>query len=283
VHRLALVLAILLIGVAAVPLGGACSSSPEGETATLTVVTSTSLIASIVERVGGDLVEVVNIIPPAQCPGHFDVSPTDVQKLADAPLFLYHGWQGETFAADLIASADNPDLTSVSLDIAGNWMTPDVQIEAAAAITNHLCQVDPVNCPTYQQRSEQYANAVLAKGSEIQQALDSANLSEINVLCAEMQVGFVRWTGLNVIDTYPRPDALTAQMSAHLVDLGKAENVTLVIDNLQSGADGGKAIAEDIGCARIVLSNFPGGFDNTETWEKAIDHNIDLILEAVTK
>ncbi|RLC96359.1 MAG: zinc ABC transporter substrate-binding protein, partial [Chloroflexi bacterium] len=92
-----------------------------------------------------------------------------------------------------------------------------------------------------------------------------------------------RWTGLNVIDTYPRPDALTAQMSAHLVDLGKAENVTLVIDNLQSGADGGKAIAEDIGCARIVLSNFPGGFDNTETWEKAIDHNIDLILEAVTK
>ena len=28
----------------------------------------------------------VNIIPPAQCPGHFDVKPGDIQKLADAVL-----------------------------------------------------------------------------------------------------------------------------------------------------------------------------------------------------
>jgi len=69
------------------------SSCKVAETAQLKVVTSTSLIAQIVERVGGDLVSVVNIIPPAQCPGHFDVKPSDIQKLADADLFLLHGWQ----------------------------------------------------------------------------------------------------------------------------------------------------------------------------------------------
>jgi zinc transport system substrate-binding protein len=68
---------------------------------------------------------------------------------------------------------------------------------------------------------------------------------------------------------------------AGLVDQGREVNVRLIIDNLQSGEDAGKAIAEELGCRRIVLSNFPGGFDNTKTWEKAIDRNIDLILDAV--
>ena len=66
-----------------------------------------------------------------------------------------------------------------------------------------------------------------------------------------------------------------------LVAKGRKEIVTLIIDNLHSGRDAGKAIAAELGCARIILSNFPGGFDNTETWEKAIDHNIELILEAI--
>ena len=59
--------------------------------------------------------------------------------------------------------------------------------------------------------------------------------------------------------------------------------VTLIIDNLQSGQNAGAGIAEELGCQRIVLSNFPGGFDDTETWEKAIDWNIELILAAISR
>jgi zinc transport system substrate-binding protein len=54
-----------------------------------------------------------------------------------------------------------------------------------------------------------------------------------------------------------------------------------VIDNLQDGKDAGRGIAEDIGATQINLSNFPGGFENTETWEKAIDRNVDLLLKAI--
>ena len=81
---------LVLIIVISSMLGGCTQTG----TTKLKVVTSISLIAQIVERVGGDLVDVVNIIPPAQCPGHFDVKPGDIQKLADADLFLLGGWQG---------------------------------------------------------------------------------------------------------------------------------------------------------------------------------------------
>jgi len=273
-----LVASILVLSLIAASLLGGCSPA---STPKLNVVTSTSLLASIVERVGGDMVDVVNIIPPAQCPGHFDIKPGDIQKLADADLFLLHGWQGEMFSQELIASANNPDLTVVTIDIKGNWMTPPVQIEAIDKITASLCQVDTQNSSAYQKSAAELKGKIEAKGAKIEARLAEANLSTINVMCSDQLPGFVKWAGFNIVATYGRPDSLTVQVAKELVDKGREAKVTLIIDNLQSGKDAGKGIAEELGCKRVILSNFPGGFDNTETWEKAIDRNIELILEVV--
>jgi len=278
-----LVTAILVLSFVITSLVGGCS--PAG-TSKLKVVTSTSLIASLVERVGGDRVDVVNIIPPAQCPGHFDVKPGDIQRLADADLFLLHGWQGEMFSQDLIASANNPNLTVVKIDIEGlgsDWMTPPGQLEATNRITAALCQVDAENSSVYRESATEYKGKISAKEAEIKAKLGQVNPSGVNVMCADMQAGFVEWAGFNIIATYDRNDSSIPQVVRELVDTGREENITLVIDNLQSGQDAAKAIAEDIGCKRIILSNFPGGLDNTETWEKAIDRNVELILEAIAQ
>jgi len=276
--HLLIISGVLVLSLVMASLFGGCSSET---TSKLKVVTSTSLIAQIVERVGGDMVDVVNIIPPAQCPGHFDIKPGDIQKLADADLFFLHGWQGEKFSQDLIASANNPDLTVVKIDLLGNWMTPPVQQEATETITAALCQADTENSAAYQQSAAEYKNKIAAKEAEIKAKLAQVNLSRVNVICAEMQAGFVKWVGFNIVASYGRPDSLTPQLVKGLVDTGRRVGITLIIDNLQSGKDAGAGIAEELGCKRVILSNFPGGFDNTETWEKAIDRNIELILEAL--
>lgn len=259
-------------------LFGGCS---EEETSKLKVVTSTSLIAQIVERVGGDKVDVVNIIPPAQCPGHFDVKPGDIQKLSDADLFLMHGWQGEKFSEELIASANNPELTVAQVNVKvgenTNWMTPPVQKAAAGKITDALCQIDDGNSSVYQEAADEYEKIITSVESDMKDKLAELNPAGIYVMCAEMQVGFVNWAGFNVIAAYGRPDSLTPQVVKDLVDKGKAGNVTLIIDNMQSGQDAGAGIAEELDCARVILSNFPGGYDNTETWEKTIEFNVELI------
>ncbi len=275
-----LIISILALSLVAASLLGGCAPQT---TSQLKVVTSTSLIASIVERVGGDGVDVVNIIPPAQCPGHFDVKPGDIQKLADADLFLVHGWQGEKFSQDLIATANNPDLTVVKIDVKGNWMTPPVQLEAVDKITAAVCQVDAKNSSAYQKSAEEYKNKIKAKEAELKARLAEANPSSVNVMCNEFQAGFAKWAGFNIVATYGRPDSLTPKVVKELVDKGREARVTLIIDNLQSGKDAGAAIAEELDCERVILSNFPGGFDNTETWEKAIDRNVELILEAIAR
>ena len=106
-------LLIIAILIASIVMMAVISSCTEQDDTKLKVVTSTSLIAQIVERIGGDKVDVVNIIPPGQCPGHFDCTPGDIQKLADADLFLLHGWQGEKFSEELIATANNDELISI--------------------------------------------------------------------------------------------------------------------------------------------------------------------------
>jgi zinc transport system substrate-binding protein len=173
----------------------------------------------------------------------------------------------------------------VSLDIqtteSDNWMVPSVQQEATSRITDALCQVDSKNSAAYQQRAAEYSNAISAKEAELRAELDQADLSTINVMCAQMQAGFVSWLGFNIITSYGRPDSFTPQAVRELVDTGREAGVSLIIDNLQSGQDAAKAVAEELGCTRIILSNFPGGFTDTETWEKAIDKNVALVLEAI--
>ena len=107
---------IILLSVAAVTLLGGCTM---GETSRINVVTSTSLMEYIVRQVGGDRVEVVNLVPPNQHPGNFDVKPADIQKLASASLFLLHGWPGEGYADKLVSSANNPNLAVVKASVDG--------------------------------------------------------------------------------------------------------------------------------------------------------------------
>jgi len=150
----AVLLAVTLI--ASSVLGGCASDNQDR----LKVVTSISLISSIVERIGGDSVDVINIIPPAQCPGHFDISPGDIQKLAEADLFLLAGWQGEMFSQELIDSANNPDLTVVTLDTPSNpqsnWMIPAVQQEVVGKITAALSQSAPQISTDYNDSPYEY-------------------------------------------------------------------------------------------------------------------------------
>jgi zinc transport system substrate-binding protein len=282
--KVSLILALVIILSLVAFLAIGCN---EEEGTGIKVVTSTSLISQIVERIGGDKVNVVNIISPAQCPGHFDVKPGDIQQLSDAELFLLHGWQGEQFSEELITTAENDDLTVVQVNVKvgenANWMTPAVQAAAVDKITEALCQVDKANEDEYQSSAADYKAIITAKETEVKNKLAEINPSGTAVLCADQQAGFVGWAGFKIASVFGRPETLTVQIVKDLVDTGRSENVVLVIDNMQSGADAGAGIAEDLGCARVILSNFPGGYDNTDTWEKTIDYNVELLVEALSE
>jgi zinc transport system substrate-binding protein len=272
--------AVIILSLILGMLAGGCSS---GNSAKLQIVTSTSLMECIVKQVGGDKVEVINLVPPNQHPGNFDVKPGDIQKLSKAGLFLLHGWPGEGYADKLISSANNPNLKVVKANVDGNWMIPPVQLAATDKVINILGEADNKNASAYQKSGDAYKKTIQTTETNIKDRLSKAKVSAVKVIASARQADFLQWAGFQVVGTYASPQALTPQVVKDLIDKGKAEGVTLVINNLQDGQDAGKAIAQDLGVKNLNLSNFPGGFENTETWEKAIGYNVDILVNAISK
>ena len=274
------VLVTVLVGILVTLLVRAQHAQPSAD-----IMAGSSLITNIIHDVADGKVEPRTLIPPGVCPGHYDVKPSDIEALANSKALFIHDYQ-EYFQniTGAIEAAENPDLIITVLNVTGNWMVPQVQAEAVDKIAQALGEIDPENAAYYQGRAAERVQAILAKGEEVRSELLGAGVVGVKVICADMQAGFVSWAGFNITATYGRPEDLTPAEMKDLIDTAKEAGVALVIDNLQSGAATvGAAMEQDIEAIPVTISNFPGGLENTETWEKAIDKNVDLLLEALNE
>ncbi len=249
------------------------------------IVAGSSLITDIIQDIADGKLKAYTVIPPGMCPGHYDVKPSDIETLTNSRVLIIHNWQQNMKnIIGLVEAADNPDLVIKVIDVPDMPMVPQVQAETIDKIAQALGEIDPENAEYYQERAAERTQAILAKGEEVKDKLQDANVSGVKVLCVEYQAGFAEWAGFDVVDTYGRPGDLSVADVEQLVTDAREAVAALVIDNLQSGAIAtSETMAQDIGAIQVTISNFPGGLENTETWEKAIDKNVDLLLEALNE
>jgi zinc transport system substrate-binding protein len=244
------------------------------------IVAGSAFITNIVNDVADGRLEPHTLIRPGDCPGHHDVKPSDVRALNNSKALIIHNYQQNyDYIRELREAADNPGLDIVAIDIMGNWMAPPVQAEAVNKIAQALAEIDPENAAYYQDRVAERVRAIMEKSEDVRARLADMGVDGMKVVCGEMQAGFLRWAGFDIVATYGRREDLSSATLEEVVTQATAAGVTLVIDNLQSGEI--PALAEDIGAVHLTLSNFPGGFRNTDTWEKALDKNLDLLEEAM--
>jgi len=273
---------IAALALAAMLLPLSCTSSPA---ASVDIMAGSSFIANIIQDIADGKLEAQTIIPPGVCPGHYDVKPSDIEALANSKALIIHNYQQNyQNIVGAVEAAENADLIITVLNVTGNWMVPVVQTEGVGKIAQALGDLDPENAAYYQQRAADREQAILAKGEQVKNELDGAGVDGAKVLCADMQAGFVQWAGFDIVSTFGRPEDLTPAQVAGLIDQAQEAGVALVIDNLQSGSTTlGASMEQDIEAIPVTISNFPGGLEDTETWEKAIDKNVDLLLDALNE
>jgi zinc transport system substrate-binding protein len=249
------------------------------------IVAGSSLISNIIQDITDGKVETSTLIPPGVCPGLYDVKPSDIEALANSTALFIHDYQ-QSFQniKGAIEAAKNLDLIITAINVTGNWMVPAVQTEAVSKIAQALGEIDPENAAYYQERAAEREQAILDYGEQVKNTLQQAGVEGVKVICTEMQVGFVSWAGFNITATFGRPEDLSPAQIAELIDEAQESGAALIIDNLQSGSTAlGASIGQDIEAIPVTISNFPGGLENTETWEKAIDKNVDLLLGALNE
>jgi len=236
---------MLLIGVSFLGCAG-----PSGR---IRVVASTTLISTIVQAIGGDRFAVTTIAPAGLCPGHFDLKPSDVAAANNAKLILNHGW--EAWYPALEKAIIPPGPRRVTLATKGNWMIPDIHKQATAEIAALLAELDTARADTLRLAAEKFRADVDSAGSAARALLAGRDLPAI--IAAEQQAPFLEWLGFRVVATYGLAEDFTAQEMTRLARVALDSSVKLVVDNLQSGPDAGKPLAEALKVKHVTLTNFP--------------------------
>jgi zinc transport system substrate-binding protein len=263
-----------LLPVLAVFIAGCNSREPDG------IVAGTAHIAVIVDALGGGENTVHTLIPGGMCPGHFDMRPGDMENVAAAELFLLQPWQREARNIARVAeSAGLPAERMKILETPGNWMLPEPHKAAVREIAALLAKRGPGRAAAYRTREKAYLAAVDAAAAEMRGLFNGFSGK---AACNEMQRPFAEWCGIEVAAGFGRlEEASVAEIDAVLRRI-RDTGAVLIIDNLQSGdPETGRMLARESGAGHVVLSNFPGAFDDTGSWEKAFRKNCRLLKAAL--
>jgi len=236
---------------------GAAGSAQARES--LNVVTSFSVLADMVEQVGGEHVTVTSLVGPDSDSHVYSPSPADARKLAEADLVVFNGLQFEGWMNRLLAAGNYQGVTVTATDgiaplaFSGadrdhgqGELDPHAWLDAARAeqyvvnIRDGLTEVDPQHAEDYRTAAQRYLEALDALDSEIRELMSAIPAEQRTVVSghdtfayfgAAYDVRFLSPVGLN---TAAEPAA--AEL-ARLVDFIEDNQVpALFYENITSPA-----------------------------------------------
>jgi zinc transport system substrate-binding protein len=255
------------------------SSVARGNARPLKIVAGTSLIEDVVLDLTDGQAKIQTLIPGSSCPGHNDVKTSDFVFAADADLVLLHPFQRNmSEVAAMMKAVHKAGAQIIIVDGKGSWLIPENQKRAVRDIAAILIAAAP-------EGTRNLINARLKRRlgnieqAETESLAKLASLKNIPVVACAMQAEFLRWAGLDVVETYNRAEEMTPRDVANLIDLTRGRGVAGVIDNYQSGAQAGLPLALELKTMHLVLSNFPGSSDDVPDYVSLLRHNVRQLAQ----
>lgn len=209
------------------------------------------------------------ILPPGQCPGHYDVKLSDIAKMRRAALTV--SFRGMPFM-DKAGAGGGAGLV---VDAGGrNWMAPDSYAYGLEVLAAGLSRYFPSEKREIMKRKRERIRGLKAVARSLAGKIKASGLSGKAVIASSMQKEPLEWMGFRVVGEYGRPESMSAGDVVRLTGIGKRQRVILVVDNLQSGPDAGKGIAEALRAPHVALTNFPSEKGYLDT----LGRNVDAVI-----
>lgn len=265
----------------------------------LQVVTTMAILQDMITHVGGDLVEVRNILPPGAGPESYQPRPGDAAAIAAAQIVFYNGTGLESWLNDLFSTAGGTDQPRISLSeglpaiganaefSAGNphfWLDPQYGMIYVERIRDGLSTVDPDHAAAYRANADAYLAEL--------RALDGRLLEQANTIPPERRKlitnhdafpYFAQRYGFQVIGTIlPSPDAsLSAGQLKQLIDLIKAENVQAIFAESQFRPEITRQLAEDAGVETIATLYTDTLGEEAPDYVAMLEYDMNQIVSAL--
>ncbi|OAV62504.1 metal ABC transporter solute-binding protein, Zn/Mn family [Enteractinococcus helveticum] len=170
--------------------GGEASQESE-DSGVVQAVSTFSILTDIVEEIGGDHVEVYNLVPVGQDPHEYESTPADTKALSDADVFFINGLNLEGgdqgWAARMASSVGIEDdrLVETTDGVEPLYLTegvedsvnphafldPNVGVIIAENVAESLAEIDPDNAQAYQDNADAYVGELTAMHEQYQQEI----------------------------------------------------------------------------------------------------------------
>lgn len=269
---------VLLAAVLA--FGAGCSQSGSapafrGESGKLKVAASFYPMYEFARVVGGDRVDLINMVPAGTEPHDWEPAPGHIKALNQADLFIYNGAGFEPWVGKTLKSLDNKALAAVETARGAElikaeaadadewdphvWLDPVFAIRQVEAIRDALIKADPAHKDTYEGNAGVYLGKLKALHLEFQSGLSTCKQKQFftsheafSYLAHRYGVLQHPIMGLSP-DAEPKPKEL-----ATIVEAAKEHKVKYIFFETLVSDKVAKLVAKEIGAGTLVLNPLEG-------------------------
>ncbi|HEX41224.1 MAG TPA: zinc ABC transporter substrate-binding protein [Phycisphaerales bacterium] len=242
------------------------------------VAVTNSYLAAAVRDLCGDDMEVLCLAPPGMCPGHFDISPSQVEQLCRTRLLLLFDFQTQVEAS--LSRIKQRGVKTAFVKSPGALCLPQAYraiCDQVAAILSDEC---PDIGPTAAQRMASVESQVEILEAELPDAVRQAGLTGAEVLASRRQAEFARWLGLEVVAEFVGSDIETVSNVDACLKKAQGRDIRFVIANRQEGTALAESLADRLGARPVVFTNFPEDADGPGAYAAMVRANVAALIEA---
>jgi zinc transport system substrate-binding protein len=260
--KTSLLVGILILALFAV----SCSQVPqEQKDEKLDVIVSILPQKAFVETVGGDLVNVKELIPPGGSPATYEPKPSDLASIEEADIYFRIGHISfEKSHIEKFAGL-NPDMkivdTSINVqlryfenvDIDPHvWLSPMQVKKQVDIIAQTLSQEDPANANIYNSNAEKFKKELDALHSEIDSKFDKLKTDKLMVFHPSWGY-FADEYGLEQIAIEQSGKEPTAQELQHMIERAKEKDIKVIFVQSQFNKEIAESVAEEVGAVVVLI------------------------------
>ncbi len=268
---------ILAFSAACGLLGAGCGNKPGEDSVAEIAVTNSYLGCAVLDLCGNDT-EVLCLAPPGMCPGHFDISPSQVEQLCDCRMLLLFDFQKQI--EETLSRVKERGLKTALVRNTGGLCVPETYLAVCREVRDILSSEYPERNVRYQERLEVMEKNLAHLREELFEKMRQAGISSAKVLASNHQADFASWLGLETVATFVGSDIETVAGIEQCIRKAEGQEVRFVIANKQEGTALAKALAEQLGAKAVVFSNFPELTGKPSGFDELLRANLDALLRA---
>ena len=268
---------ILAFAAACGLLVAGCENKADEENRAEIAVTNSYLGCAVLDLCGDDT-EVLCLAPPGMCPGHFDISPSQVKQLCDCRMLLLFDFQKQV--AETLSRMKERGLKTTLVGEPGGLCVPETYLAICREVSDILSSEYPERKARYQQMLEVIGNDLKHLQQELFEKMQQAGISSAKVLASNHQADFMSWLGLETVATFVGSDIETVTGIEQCIRKAKGQEIRFVVANKQEGTALAKALAERLGAKAVVFSNFPELRGQASGFHALLRANVDALIRA---